>query len=837
MAVSRILSCLLLFSLSPLHQSLPYYGCNLSDSLCDDSEICFEDGLFGQCYNPQGNMPVPTVLDDLDDLQLEVLKLELTRLADQGQEWADTRAQCVLSYFKLSMAYQLQYDPDFCQVREPSNIWALVQLIEMGLKEDPTAITDNAPELDNNLEEVLVPVVLDEEKEAREDTEAEMSEVAREAARDVDELSDRQVKDILKELYEEPVPVIEADAVATLEMPELSDSDSSVVSSYLQDIVNDKKPDLSLLSDEQLNALIGGILELKQEYENAQVSNATEPVVGEVVEPIAVDESQMQNVLKKDVEKVGDVRTGLNPDVHNIVKGRRSEVSRVVGNRIYLKVNIKNEEQLLPLIEFLQNTIATPNKLVFDDFTFDDGQLSLRISRMSPSTVEEAIEESMKEAKEEEDVAKGKEAAKDPRVLTPEGIAKAVYKRRKDIAQFSGAEVAETGIGIGDESLPVANNEQDWLFLPLLFISVFTITSLIGVLAVHMYKRRKGSNYAANIRQLADTVDGKSDKAYQELCRERMSQEGTVGALHSKSSSTSSWVEDEKGGIDISTGHVLLNFLQTSLSDPMRIDSQWETIKDYRDNTKTTTIAEAHSTDNKAVLPYNETLVAIAPSSNEASTSADEYLNASLVYDDDPKQAVFIAAQSPLPTQFATFWRSVWQQGVNLIVNLSTLEESRGEAYWPEKGSECHGEFEIHLVSEHIWSDDYLVRSFYLKNIKDGQTRTITQFHYVSWKANDAPSTPKSLLEFRRKVNKSYRGRCSPLLVHSTEGAGRTGVYCAVDIICQRIQHGVKEIDVAASLEHLRDQRPCMVKTASQYKFIYACVAQEVDTLLKGLQQ
>lgn len=29
---------------------------------------------------------------------------------------------------------------------------------------------------------------------------------------------------------------------------------------------------------------------------------------------------------------------GLNPDVHNIVKGRRSDISRVVGNRVYLKV-------------------------------------------------------------------------------------------------------------------------------------------------------------------------------------------------------------------------------------------------------------------------------------------------------------------------------------------------------------------------------------------------------------------------------------------------------------------------------------------------------------------
>lgn len=47
-----------------------------------------------------------------------------------------------------------------------------------------------------------------------------------------------------------------------------------------------------------------------------------------------------------------------------------------------------------------------------------------------------------------------------------------------------------------------------------MFIVKFQITSLVGVMAVHIHKRRRG-NYAANIRQLADAVDGKSDTVYQ----------------------------------------------------------------------------------------------------------------------------------------------------------------------------------------------------------------------------------------------------------------------------------------------------------------------------------
>ena len=56
---------------------------------------------------------------------------------------------------------------------------------------------------------------------------------------------------------------------------------------------------------------------------------------------------------------------------------------------------------------------------------------------------------------------------------------------------------------------------------------------------------------------------------------------------------------------------------------------------------------------------------------------------------------------------------------------------------------------QVHLISEHVWSEDYLVRSFYLKNIETGETRTVSQFHFTTWKSEDIPRC-KPLLEFRR---------------------------------------------------------------------------------------
>lgn len=47
----------------------------------------------------------------------------------------------------------------------------------------------------------------------------------------------------------------------------------------------------------------------------------------------------------------------------------------------------------------------------------------------------------------------------------------------------------------------------------------------------------------------------------------------------------------------------------------------------------------------------------------------------------------------------------------------------------------------------------------------------------------------------------------------------------------------MKEIDIAATLEHLRDQRMNAVDTREQFEFVLSAVAEEVQALLKALPQ
>jgi len=72
----------------------------------------------------------------------------------------------------------------------------------------------------------------------------------------------------------------------------------------------------------------------------------------------------------------------------------------------------------------------------------------------------------------------------------------------------------------------------------------------------------------------------------------------------------------------------------------------------------------------------------------------------------------------------------------------------------------------------------------------------------------------------------------SPVIVHCMDGSAKTGTYLLLDLVLNRINKGVKELDVAASLEHLRDQRQGMIKVKEQFELVLAAIAEEVNSML-----
>uniref|UniRef100_A0A8C6NE49 Uncharacterized protein n=1 Tax=Melopsittacus undulatus TaxID=13146 RepID=A0A8C6NE49_MELUD len=435
-----------------------------------------------------------------------------------------------------------------------------------------------------------------------------------------------------------------------------------------------------------------------------------------------------------------------------------------------------------------------------------------------------------------------------------------------------GLKVVQTGVGERNEATAYSHPSHfgDGFHTVLLTFIVLACMAGIAIAASAAFCLRRHAKQREKERLAALGPEGAADTTleYQELCRQHMAAKSLFGRAEasaapaetsrvssvssqfsdapqpspSSHSSTPSWCEEPvQSNMDISTGHMILAYMEDHLRNRDRLAKEWQALCAYQAEPSICSIAQSEANlkknRNPDYVPYDHVRIKLKAESNP---SRSDFINASPIIEHDPRMPAYIATQGPLSHTIADFWQMVWEHGCTVIVMLSPLAEDsvkQCDRYWPDEGSSLYHIYEVNLVSEHIWCEDFLVRSFYLKNVQSQETRTLTQFHFLSWPAEGIPATTRPLLDFRRKVNKCYRGRSCPIIVHCSDGAGRTGTYILVDMVLNRMAKGVKEIDIAATLEHIRDQRPGMVQTKDQFEFALTAVAEEVNAILKALPQ
>uniref|UniRef100_A0A672SIG9 Receptor-type tyrosine-protein phosphatase-like N n=1 Tax=Sinocyclocheilus grahami TaxID=75366 RepID=A0A672SIG9_SINGR len=456
--------------------------------------------------------------------------------------------------------------------------------------------------------------------------------------------------------------------------------------------------------------------------------------------------------------------------------------------------------------------------------------------------------------------------------LSAEDVANKAVAEKNFLEGETGLKIIQTGVGERSEGrgLPQATRVgQGSRGVVLTMVAMACVGTVLLVALTIACLRHHARQLASGKLGLGPEAGAETHFDYQELCRQHMAAKSSFtrpepggrrgtdtsrvssvssqfsdGPQQSPSShsSTPSWSEEPaQSNMDISTGHMILAYMEDHLKNKDRLQKEWEALCSYQAEPSSVSIAQSESNMEKNrypdFVPYDHSRVKLKA---EVNPSKEDYINASTIIDHDPRLPAYIATQGPLPHTVADFWQMVWENGCTVIVMMTALVEDgekQCERYWPDEGSSLYNIYEVNLVSEHIWCKDFLVRSFYLKNVQTQETRTLTQFHLLSWPAQGIPSSTRPLLDFRRKVNKCYRGRSCPIIVHCSDGTGRTGTYILIDMVLNRMAKGVKEIDIAATLEHIRDQRPSMVRTKDQFEFALTAVAEEVNAILKALPQ
>ncbi|XP_016528674.1 receptor-type tyrosine-protein phosphatase N2 isoform X1 [Poecilia formosa] len=458
-----------------------------------------------------------------------------------------------------------------------------------------------------------------------------------------------------------------------------------------------------------------------------------------------------------------------------------------------------------------------------------------------------------------------------PKNVTTADLVQAAVQEKQQLEKETGLKIVEAGVSDRGSltQIPVVKEtrvESGQFLLLSVLCMLFILVALAMSATFFCVRQRSHLHMKEKLASLGTDTSHDATAAYQELCRQRMaiktserverpetlrhsrlnsvSSQFSDGPVASPStrSSTSSWCEEPvPSNMDISTGHMILSYMEDHLKNKNRLEREWEALCSYQAEPSACSVGQGEQNSKRnradAVVVYDHSRITLKSENNHSNS---DYINASPIMDHDPRNPTYIAAQGPLASTVADFWQMVWESGCVVIVMLTPLSENgvkQCHHYWPDEGSDIYHIYEVNLVSEHIWCEDFLVRSFYLKNLQTNETRTVTQFHFLSWMDRGIPSSARTLLDFRRKVNKCYRGRSCPIIVHCSDGAGRSGTYILIDMVLNRMAKGAKEIDIAATLEHLRDQRAGMVQTKEQFEFALTAVAEEVNAILKALPQ
>merc|ERR1712141_94439 len=793
-----------------------------------------------------------------------LLEDEMTKLYNEGYIWKDDYTQCILQTALAAIKYQIEYDPGLCNaINEDDDLQNDEETIE-------DEKTNQTPE---NYLIMTDPILLNTEEKTdpeqfyyvEDDNENDTPDTYLEITKkNIPELLDISTRD-LEEPYEltgiEHLPIqltkfYQPRPASNYEATDYNDEElDDYIDPTLFDYASDD--DENIFNDQEENSNddeIGSMLFNRRErmdvkkpgpFFEASPNNFYLDKLSENYDLKDEENNNNNNETKSEDPGQQEYEIPMSTSKEKRMDPEIPEIEdEQLNNYVHIALNKKLQhwKDGADFINNLEELLGLPENTLTDR-TFEDQHVQFKVEPNDLDIDAEQVAQAL-----ENDISIQKRLSGDHDV----DIAKAASGKRADRASV----------------FPHGRN------LNLLILTVVgasaTASLLVGGLIFFLAKRSRAARKISKLQLSDDDAEDrvKVQEEYKQLCRDwsKTSQPTSMesaknkpvttsvsklqesngntanGSNRSSRSSTSSWTDEPaSNSMDISTGHMVLAYMEDHLKNKQRLEQEWVGLCGYEAEPNSTAVA--FKAENKKKnrypdkLPYDHNRVILNALVN--ATNSD-YINASTVTDHDPRNPSFIVTQGPLGQTTADFWQMVWEQGCVVIVMLTRLQDNGYQLctrYWPEEGSEQYHIFEVHLVSEHVWCEDYLVRSFYLKNTQTGETRTVTQFHFRSWPAHGVPSSTKALLEFRRKVNKSYRGRSCPIVAHCSDGVGRSGTYVLIDMVLNRLSKGCKEIDIAATLEHIRDQRGGMVQNRQQFEYCLMAVAEEVHAILKALPQ
>ncbi|RLV89089.1 Tyrosine-protein phosphatase non-receptor type 20 [Spathaspora sp. JA1] len=225
---------------------------------------------------------------------------------------------------------------------------------------------------------------------------------------------------------------------------------------------------------------------------------------------------------------------------------------------------------------------------------------------------------------------------------------------------------------------------------------------------------------------------------------------------------------------------------------------------------------------------------------NEDDDNIENYINASYIRPNsslleslqvNPSGCNYVATQGPLDGTMGDFWKCVYNLQTRCIISLTDEIENgivKCSAFW-KSGiyKSCQDSISVNLIEEEIINDNIIIRSFSVWKSKQEQDHKVIQIQLINWPDMGTILDPQDILqvvELKSDLLKKIPTKSEfPTLVHCSAGCGRTGTFCAIDLMmnilnqtCDLIYDPIFEI-----VNDFRKQRISMVQTLRQYYLIY----------------
>uniref|UniRef100_A0A1I7VC58 Protein-tyrosine phosphatase n=1 Tax=Loa loa TaxID=7209 RepID=A0A1I7VC58_LOALO len=253
-------------------------------------------------------------------------------------------------------------------------------------------------------------------------------------------------------------------------------------------------------------------------------------------------------------------------------------------------------------------------------------------------------------------------------------------------------------------------------------------------------------------------------------------------------------------------------------------------------------VCEQHGTLNryKDIRCLDQTRVIVPHASG-----THNYINANYV-DGFREEKKFILTQSPMESTVESFWAMIYQENVVEIVAMTSLYSAATFLYVPIKraATAIFGPYSIKFCGSQLIRDAYEASVLKLKK-GDGQERKILHICFYTWHDKGTPERPTEMLYlvsdinynrklFTEEAEKSgwFKGGRSPIVVHCSTGASRSGTLAVLDICCrkmdytEKLPHGNVLVDVRDTVLRVRTQRDKAVMKPEQYLLLHLLVIE-----------